>query len=196
MATRRKETAASRSRQMSRIKSKNTGPEKVLRSSLWQRGLRYRIHAKTPAGRPDVVFPGSRVAVFIDGCYWHGCPEHYVRPRSRLEFWDGKLQENVDRDLRQTEALKEAGWLVLRFWEHEVFTSLQDVTDQVEQAVRKGKAQDRIGWRVHTVVSLDETGDLEHRTLVSLADPTQRKQENHKRHTRKWKRPPQKPEKT
>ena len=78
------------------------------------------MHAATPAGRPDIVFPGARVAVFIDGCFWHGCPDHYVRPRSSEEFWSKKLAENCRRDSVQTKRLEDIGWRVCRVWEHEV----------------------------------------------------------------------------
>jgi len=88
-------------------------------------------------GRPDVVFPGPKVAVFIDGCFWHGCPEHYVRPRSRTEFWAEKLAQNVARDRRQTLALEAQGWRVVRVWEHDVFTQLDEAVEDVTAAVRE-----------------------------------------------------------
>src|SRR5262245_58811764 len=113
--------ALTRSEQMARIRGRNTTPELLLRRLLWEAGLRYRLHAKTPAGRPDIAFPQSRVAVFIDGCFWHGCPDHYVRPRSSSEFWSRKLAENVRRDATQTRRLEALGWRVCRFWEHEIF---------------------------------------------------------------------------
>src|SRR4051812_21964937 len=113
--------ALTRSEQMARIRGVNTTPELRLRARLWSTGLRYRLHLRTPAGRPDLVIPGAQVAVYIDGCQWHGCPKHYVRPRSKDEFWAAKLHENVARDLRQTQQLEALGWRVLRFWEHEVW---------------------------------------------------------------------------
>lgn len=112
--------ALSRSQQMSRIRGRNTGPELALRKALWAAGMRYRLHVRTPHGRPDIVFPGRTVAVFIDGCFWHGCPLHYVRPRSREAFWATKLHQNIQRDRRQTAGLESAGWRVVRVWEHEV----------------------------------------------------------------------------
>src|SRR5689334_1387580 len=98
---------------MSRIRGSNTSPERLLRLALWRRGYRYRLHARTPVGAPDIVFGRRKVAVFVDGCFWHGCPEHYVRPRTRNAFWDAKLDENFKRDRRQTLALIQAGWRVL-----------------------------------------------------------------------------------
>src|SRR4051794_31349953 len=104
---------------MSRIRGANTTPELIVRRGLWKCGLRYRLHAKTPGGKADIVVPSAKFALFIDGCFWHGCPEHYVRPGSRNEFWDAKLRENVDRDRRQTLKLDAEGWTVVRVWEHE-----------------------------------------------------------------------------
>src|SRR5215211_8176900 len=105
---------------MARVKGKNTSPERILRSALWRNGLRYRLDYKVPAGRPDIVFPGPKVAVFVDGCFWHGCPAHYSRPRSQQEFWSEKLAANVERDRRQTLELESRGWRVVRVWEHEI----------------------------------------------------------------------------
>lgn len=87
-------------------RSQHTRPEVLLRQALWRAGLRYRLHTRTPVGRPDIVFPRQKVAIFIDGCFWHGCPEHYVRPRSRPEFWAAKLLTNFERDHRQTRELE------------------------------------------------------------------------------------------
>ncbi|MFT7623790.1 MAG: DNA mismatch endonuclease (patch repair protein) [Myxococcota bacterium] len=151
--------------------------------------MRYRKHAKTPAGRPDLVFLGPRVAVFIDGCFWHGCPDHYVAPRSRVPFWSAKLLENVERDTRQTLQLEALGWRVCRFWEHEVYERLDEVVERVQKSVHIGSTNFSPEWRVYRVVSVDETGDLEQRYLRRLrfAETTMMLQQ--KRHTKKWKRP-------
>ncbi len=101
---------------MSRIRSRDTSPELLLRKSLWKRGLRYRCHARVCGIRPDLVFSGPRVVVFVDGCFWHGCPDHYVRPRTRTKFWQEKLRRTTDRDRLQTELLEAEGWTVLRVW--------------------------------------------------------------------------------
>jgi len=119
---------------MSRIKGKNTGPELALRKSLWKRGLRYRLHYQVP-GRPDVAFPGKRVAVFVDGCFWHGCPAHGVSPKSNAEFWKLKIRGNIERDQRVTSELENKGWRVLRFWEHEVNDELSNVVSKIETAL-------------------------------------------------------------
>ncbi len=132
-------TPDQRSRCMSRIRGKNTKPEIMLRRALWKRGYRYRIHHKLP-GRPDLAFPGKEIAVFIDGCFWHGCPEHAVSPKSNADFWRKKIQGNIDRDAKVTAELEKAGWKVLRFWEHEVNHTLDSVVSRVMREVA-GDAQ-------------------------------------------------------
>ncbi len=162
----------SRSEQMARIKGKHTSPEKCLRAMLWARGLRYRIHAKTPVGRPDIVFLGARCAVFIDGCFWHGCPKHYVRPRTRHDFWAEKLVANIDRDRRQTLMLEEKGWTVLRFWEHEIEQEAGVVCAKIEKIVRGQAVAESPCWRVWRVDRINATSDEERRYLVDLRDET------------------------
>ncbi len=119
---------------MARIKGRNTSPELALRRALWAAGLRYRLHRKLP-GTPDVAFVGARVAVFMDGCFWHGCPLHYSFPSTRPEFWAAKLRGNVERDSRVDTQLAELGWTTLRFWEHEL-KAMDALVGRVHQAVR------------------------------------------------------------
>ncbi len=101
----------------------DTGPEVRLRSALHRAGLRFRKNYPVLAGglrvRPDVVFPRSRVAVFLDGCFWHACPQHGTQPTSNVAYWAPKLARNVDRDRSVDNAMFEAGWIVVRVWEHE-----------------------------------------------------------------------------
>lgn len=109
-------------RTMQANRSRDTGPELAVRRLLHARGLRYRVAARPVQGvrrTADIVFPRARVAVYIDGCYWHGCPEHYVQPRSHVEYWTAKVAKNRARDVETNALLEEAGWTVLRFWEHE-----------------------------------------------------------------------------
>jgi len=111
---------------MSRIRGRDTSPEIELRSAVWKLGLRYRLNLRVARIRPDFLFPRLKLAVFVDGCFWHGCPDHYVRPRSSTaEFWARKLAQNVARDERQLKQLQADGWRVLRIWEHEVESSLR-----------------------------------------------------------------------
>src|SRR5947209_4148267 len=103
-------------------KSRDTSPEIALRRLLHSRGLRFRKHCRPIADvrcLADVVFPRQRVAVFVDGCFWHGCPDHFKMPRTNRAYWEAKISRNQKRDLRNRAILNEAGWLVLAFWEHE-----------------------------------------------------------------------------
>lgn len=107
---------------MQAIRSRDTKPERLIRSLLHAQGLRYRVAAKPlPSLRrtADIVFRPSKLAVFIDGCYWHGCPEHYVSPKTNPGYWSDKVARNMARDRDTDEKLRAAGWTVLRFWEHE-----------------------------------------------------------------------------
>ena len=107
---------------MSRQRSKDTGAELAVRRLLHAAGLRYRVEYPVPGmarRRIDVAFTRTRVAVLIDGCFWHGCPEHATRPKANAEWWREKLDRNMARDRETTEHLIARGWTVLRFWEHE-----------------------------------------------------------------------------
>ena len=124
------------STRMRRNVRSGTRPEARVRSELHRRGLRFRkdLPLKLPERtvRPDIVFTRARLAVFIDGCFWHACPIHGSRPRANSEYWQGKLALNVARDRAVDQALRAAGWRVLRAWEHERASA---VADQVEQAL-------------------------------------------------------------
>jgi DNA mismatch endonuclease (patch repair protein) len=105
---------------MSRIRAKNTGPEVKLRKLLYTGDIRgYRIHYKLP-GKPDIVFVKKKIAIFIDGCFWHKCPEDFQEPETRKEFWMKKIHSNVERDKKVNEQLRNDGWKVIRIWEHEI----------------------------------------------------------------------------
>ena len=103
---------------MSRIRSSNTSPEIRMRRALWAIGLRYRLQY----GREkiDIAFPGKKLAVFIDGCFWHSCPIHGHVPRSNIGYWKPKLEKNAERAAAKDARLQQAGWAVVHFWEHEV----------------------------------------------------------------------------
>jgi DNA mismatch endonuclease (patch repair protein) len=105
-----------------RANARATRPEARLRSVLHRAGLRFRKNVRPIASircRPDVVFPRDRVAVFVDGCFWHGCPQHFRPPQSNAAYWDAKIARNMQRDKRNDEELSRAGWRVIRVWEHE-----------------------------------------------------------------------------
>lgn len=131
-------TPLQRSKCMSKIRSSNTKPERMLRKELWARGVRYRLGYHLP-GKPDLVFVGSRLAVFIDGCFWHKCPVHYTIPKSNRDFWVEKLQRNQERDHRVNCDLAKLGWTVERFWEHEIVEKLPQVAECIEKIVRTSK---------------------------------------------------------
>lgn len=107
---------------MSRQRSRNTGTELALRKRLHAMGLRYRVHRRPLSAlrrEADIVFTKARVAVFVDGCYWHSCPLHGTSPRANSEWWANKLQRNRERDADTTAKLVAAGWIAVRVWEHE-----------------------------------------------------------------------------
>ncbi|HWW05890.1 very short patch repair endonuclease [Collimonas sp.] len=126
-----------RSELMSRIRGKNTGPELKLRRAAWAMGLRYRLHLRVERARPDMVFLGARVAVFVDGCFWHCCPLHGVIPKNNRTFWQPKLDRNAKRDVETNKKFIAAGWKVLRFWEHEVDDSPELCARKIADAVLK-----------------------------------------------------------
>ena len=112
-------TPEQRSRNMSKIRGKNTKPEMIVRSTCHELGLRYRLHRKDLPGTPDLVFPKYRLCLFVHGCFWHrhpGCKYAYT-PKSRLDFWLPKLAKNIERDSKAQRALEAAGWRVSVIWE-------------------------------------------------------------------------------
>ncbi|MFD3727872.1 very short patch repair endonuclease [Streptomyces sp. NPDC058671] len=120
---------------MTANKGKDTKPELLLRSALHRRGLRYRVGIRPlPNLRrtADVVFPKAKVAVFVDGCFWHGCPQHYRPAKKQGQKWQEKIQANRERDATTNIALKEAGWAVVRVWEHE---EVDDAAERIEDIV-------------------------------------------------------------
>jgi DNA mismatch endonuclease (patch repair protein) len=104
---------------MKTIGQKNTRPELTLRRELHARGVRFRLHRRDLPGRPDVVLVRPRVAVFVDGCFWHACPKHGIAPKANADWWQAKLQATRVRDLRNDEMLNGLGWTTVRVWEHE-----------------------------------------------------------------------------
>lgn len=115
----------------------DTAPERVLRSALHARGLRFhkdrRLEVAGRRVRPDIVFGRARVAVFVDGCFWHRCPTHSTHPRANEDFWRGKFERTLARDRADDAALEDSGWRVVRVWEHERPTA---AADRVEAALR------------------------------------------------------------
>lgn len=109
-------------KRMKAAKPRDTAPEKALRSELHKKGLRYRIDTKPVKElnrRADIVFRSAKVAIFVDGCFWHGCPIHGTQAKANAEFWKIKIKQNQIRDEDTNKRLKKAGWRVVRVWEHE-----------------------------------------------------------------------------
>jgi DNA mismatch endonuclease, patch repair protein len=107
---------------MKAAKPRDTAPEKALRSELHKKGLRFRVDVrpvKELNRRADIVFRSAKVAIFVDGCFWHGCPKHGTQAKANAEFWRNKIEQNQKRDADTTLRLKKEGWKVIRVWEHE-----------------------------------------------------------------------------
>ena len=124
---------------MSRIKGRNTGPELRLRSLLHHAGFRFRLHAKDLPGRPDIVLPRYRTAIFVHGCFWHrhpGC-RNATTPSTRPEFWQEKFESNVSRDARNRAELEAAGWKVETVWECELKADAEGVASKLAGELRK-----------------------------------------------------------
>jgi DNA mismatch endonuclease (patch repair protein) len=161
-----------RSENMSRIRGRDTLPEVKLRHAVWQLGMRYRLNQRISGTRPDFIFPrhrlGSLRVVFVDGYFWHGCPEHYVRPRSsNAAFWASKLGQNVALDERQLARLHDEGWRVMRVWEHDVAQELSEIALCIQHVALGERAIPEERWVV-TVVIPGESAGREYWTLREL----------------------------
>ncbi len=121
-----------RSEIMRSVRTEGTAPEMRLRRALWRAGLRYRTRTRIERAKPDLAFLGKRVLVFVDGCFWHGCPQHYTKPAANAAFWITKIEKNKVRDERNNQALEAQGWKVLRFWECQVEKELDRVVATIQ----------------------------------------------------------------
>lgn len=164
-----------KSEQMARVRRSGTSPELAVRQALWAAGLHYRIRNRLP-GSPDLVYAGRRIAVFVDGCFWHGCPRHYSAPRNRRLFWAQKLRDNVARDRRVDATLRAEGWLPIHVWECE--TKSERDLDRIVRAVRnRAQMAPTAGWYDCTcgpsrvaVTATSGPGGLSRRTRTRLAE--------------------------
>jgi len=119
---------------MKRVKTRDTAPELLLRKALWSAGIRgWRLHARKVPGRPDLAWLGRRVAVFVDGAFWHGHPDYYWGQSG--PFWDRKIERNRARDRRVDEELSDAGWIVVRIWDFEVERAPDDAVERVREGL-------------------------------------------------------------
>ena|SRR5688572_23940913 len=123
-------TKVQRSGLMSRVRQRGTELERRLRSELRRRGVRYRANVKLP-GTPDIAIASGKIAVFVDGCFWHGCPAHGTMPKTNEEFWRRKIYRNKERDTEVATALRGLGWKPVRVWEHEIKKSTDRVADRL-----------------------------------------------------------------
>jgi DNA mismatch endonuclease (patch repair protein) len=131
--------SAEKSAEMSRLGRRDTVPELAIRSELHRRGFRFRVDRAPLPGlrsRADIVFGPARVAVYVDGCFWHSCPEHGTRPKANAEWWEQKLRRNQERDRETDGILREHGWKVVRIWEHE---NPVEAADRVTRVLKSGK---------------------------------------------------------
>ena len=127
------------SERMKRMPTKDSKPELRLRKAIYGLGFRYRLHRKDLPGKPDIAFGPAKVAVFVDGCFWHNCPEHGTIPKNNREWWLEKFQRNRERDTLKDEQLKEMGWLPVHVWEHEdPDTAARNIKELVKERLRKG----------------------------------------------------------
>lgn len=124
-----------KSEQMARVRRTETGPELILRRALWHRGHRYRVRPPLP-GTPDLAFVRQRVAVFVDGCFWHGCPRHYTAPRANASFWRSKIGANRARDARVDSELRQLGWRPVRIWEHVINADADQAVEVILSELR------------------------------------------------------------
>jgi DNA mismatch endonuclease, patch repair protein len=124
-------------KQMRTMPRRDTGVEVAVRRELHRLGLRFRVQVRALPGNPDVAFTRAKVAIFVDGCFWHRCPTHGTAPKNNGSWWAAKLDENVARDRRKDEQLREMGWLPVHIWEHD---------DPVDSALRiRGLCRERTG---------------------------------------------------
>jgi DNA mismatch endonuclease (patch repair protein) len=131
-----------RSYNMSRIRSKNTKPEILVRKFLFSKGFRYKLHDKNLPGKPDIILPKYKTAIFVNGCFWHGhvgC-KYYVVPKSRTEWWLNKINSNISRDTQKHAKLKKEGWKVIVIWECKLKKNLEvQLKKVVSELDKRGK---------------------------------------------------------
>ena len=125
------------SRVMSANKAKNTKPEITLRKALWREGQKgYRVNWKNIPGRPDIAYPGKKIAIFVNGCYWHRCPKcDLPLPKNNKDFWKEKFDKNVKRDKKKNDELLSLDWTVLVFWECDIMSNISSLVQKVKKTI-------------------------------------------------------------
>ncbi|SOD14527.1 very short patch repair endonuclease [Pedobacter xixiisoli] len=139
-------TTKQRSKTMAKIKGANSKPELLLRKALWKENIRFRIHRKDLLGRPDLVIEKYQLAIFIDGDFWHGYEWQKRKPKTNQAFWIPKIERNMQRDQFVNHGLQAMGYVVMRFWEHEIKQNLMVCVNQIKlyiEAAKKGRIPER-----------------------------------------------------
>ncbi|MCA0981863.1 very short patch repair endonuclease [Exiguobacterium aestuarii] len=135
-----KKTQSNRSNNMRAIRGKDTKMEIKVRRALWQKGYRFRKNDRTLYGSPDISIKKYKLVVFLDSCFWHGCPVHFKLPKINSEFWDQKIRRNIERDAEVTRHYVEEGWTILRFWEHEIKEDFDHVIYVISHYVERQRS--------------------------------------------------------
>jgi DNA mismatch endonuclease, patch repair protein len=127
----------STSKVMSANKAKNTKPEIMLRKALWAKGYNgYRLNWKRVPGRPDIAYPGKKIAIFVNGCYWHRCSKCDLPiPKTNTEFWKDKFNKNVERDKKKSDELLSLDWIVLVFWECDIKSNISNSIQKIKKVL-------------------------------------------------------------
>lgn len=132
-------TKEQRSKNMKAICSKNTKMEVLVSKHLWNNGIRFRKNVKDLFGKPDIAIKKYKVVIFLDSCFWHKCPEHFIKPSTNVKFWEDKIAANVARDLKVNEYYTNKGWHVLRIWEHEIKKDFDNTMQKILKFIEKSK---------------------------------------------------------
>lgn len=129
-------TKEQRNKNMKSIRSSHTRMENDICKALWQKGLRFRKNVKDLPGKPDIAIKKYKIVIFLDSCFWHKCPKHFKQPKSNLEYWIPKIENNVKRDLKINEYYKQNKWKILRIWEHEYKESLTETVIKIKNFIK------------------------------------------------------------
>jgi DNA mismatch endonuclease (patch repair protein) len=136
-----------RKKNMKAIKSVHTQLEDSVTKELWKRGVRFRKNVKGLVGKPDIAIKKYKVAVFLDSCFWHGCPVHGNKPKTNEDYWNNKLERNKARDAEVTKYYQQKGWNVLRIWEHDIKKNFDQTIDRIvnflNEAMKHREVNDR-----------------------------------------------------
>lgn len=124
-----------RSKIMSKIRSKDTKPEVVLRKSLYSKGIKYRLHVDALPGKPDIVIQRKKIAIFVDGDFWHGKDWENLQKRLSRGYWFNKIKKNMERDEKVNQSLEKEGWKVFRYWECNILSNVEEITKEILDAI-------------------------------------------------------------